>query len=288
MIRIKSQEPRDRRQEPDTPYWNFVDWADGKNWDFGSPPKNINGESALIDMHLLWAYEWAVDMEAQLGFSLYAGLYREKVDQLKQTIREKYWDEAKGLYADTRDKVTFSQHCNALALLTDVVSDENKLAFSKRLMNDSSLTKCSMYFSFYLHQALIKGGLGDDYINWLGPWRESIKIGLTTWAEEPNLNTTRSDCHAWASGPNVEFFRTVLGIDSYSPGFSKIKIEPHVGKLTKISGEIPHPNGKIRASYTLIHKRWNISISIPENTSGIFIWNGITYELKSGNNLLVI
>ncbi|MDP4209150.1 MAG: alpha-L-rhamnosidase C-terminal domain-containing protein [Bacteroidota bacterium] len=271
-----------------TPYWNFVDWADAKGWDFGSPPKSADGESALIDMHLLWGYEWAAEMETQSGLSVYADLYRKKADQLKQTIRKKYWDEAKGLYADTRERTTFSQHCNALALLTGVVSDENKLAFSKRLINDSSLTKCSMYFSYYLHQALIKGGLGDDYMNWLNPWRESLKIGLTTWAEEPNLNTTRSDCHAWASGPNVELFRTVLGIDSYSPGFSKIKIEPHLGKLTKISGEIPHPNGKISVSYVLKHNKWNINISIPQNTTGIFIWKGITYKLKGENNLLVM
>lgn len=271
-----------------TPYWNFVDWADGRNWDFGAPPKNADGESALIDMHLLWAYEWAADMEAQSGLSMYADLYRRKADQLKQTIREKYWVEVKGLYADTRDKITFSQHCNALALLTGVVGDENKLAFSKRLISDSTLTKCSMYFSYYLHQALIKGGLGDDYISWLGPWRESIKIGLTTWAEEPNLYTTRSDCHAWASGPNVEFFRTVLGIDSYSPGFRKIRIEPHLGKLTNISGEIPHPNGKIKVSYILQRSKWNINIRIPENTTGILIWKGKIYELKGENNLRVL
>jgi len=271
-----------------TPYWNFVDWADGKNWFFGSPPKSVDGESALIDMHLLWAYQWAADMETHLGLSVYADLYKKKAGQLKQTIRQKYWDEMKGLYADTREKTTFSQHCNALALLTGVVSDTNKLEFSKRLMSDSSLTKCSMYFSYYLHEALIKGGLGEDYLNWLDPWRESIKIGLTTWAEEPNLSTTRSDCHAWSSAPNVEFFKTVLGIDTYSPGFSKIKIEPHLGKLNKVSGEVPHPNGKIRVSYVLKHKKWNINIGIPKNTSGIFIWKGIKYELKGGNNIFVM
>ncbi len=271
-----------------TPYWNFVDWADGKNWFFGSPPRDVNGESALIDMHLLLGYQWAADMETNLGLSMYANLYNKKASQLKQTIRQKYWDETKGLYADTREKITFSQHCNALALLTGVVNDENKLEFSKRLISDSTLTKCSMYFSYYLHEALIKGGLGEDYINWLGPWRESIKMGLTTWAEEPNLITTRSDCHAWSSGPNIIFYKTVLGIDAYSSGFQEIKIEPHLGKLTKVSGEIPHPNGKVGVSYELKHRKWNINISIPEKTSAVFIWKGTTFKLKEGSNLLII
>jgi alpha-L-rhamnosidase len=271
-----------------TPYWNFVDWTDGKNWNFGSPPKSADGGSGIVDMHLLSAYQWAAEMEAQSGLQLYADLYRQKAVQLKQTIQEKYWDPERMLYADMKDKTTFSQHANALALLTDVVNDADKLAFSKRLVADSSLTKCSLYFSFYLHEALVKGGLGDDYMDWLAPWHASIRMGLTTWAEEPDLNKTRSDCHAWASSPNIEFFKTVLGISSDGPGFTRIKIEPHLGKLTKVSGEIPHTNGKIAVSYVLKNNKWEMRIALPERTTGIFIWKGKTYKIKPGDNLFTI
>src|SRR6202012_1025033 len=119
---------------------------------------------------------------AKIGLQVYAVLYSQKAAQLKQTIQQKYWDANKMLYADTQDKITFSQHANAFALLADVVNDTDKLAFSKRLATDSSLPKCSMYFDYYLHRALIKGGLGDDYMNWLGPWRANMAMGLTTWA----------------------------------------------------------------------------------------------------------
>ena len=108
------------------------------------------------------------------------------------------------------------------------------------------------------------------------------------WAEEPNLNTTRSDCHAWCSSPNIEFFRTVLGIDSDAPGFSEIKIEPHLGALTKVSGEIPHPNGKVTVSYVLVGSKWKIKISLPQNTSGRLVWKSKTYVLKAGDNAFVI
>lgn len=109
-------------------------------------------------------------------------------------------------------------------------------------------------------------------------------MGLTTWTEDSNVEYTRSDCHAWGSSPNIEFFRTVLGIDSYAPGFSKVKIEPHVGKLTDLGGEIPHPNGKIAVSYKLDRSKWTISISLPTKTSGILIWKGQVYVLKAGDN----
>lgn len=266
------------------PYWSFVDWANGKGWGFGTPPQSADGSSAILDMQLLWAYEQAAEMESKIGVGLYADLYKRKATQLKQTIQRKYWDAGRLLFSDTKEKTSFSQHANALALLSGVVNDTDKPAFSKRLINDSSLTKCSLYFDYYLHEALVKGGLGDDYMTWLDPWRKSIKIGLTTWAEEPDLNKTRSDCHAWASSPNIEFFKTVLGINSNAPGFTEVKIEPHLGKLTKVSGQIPHPDGKISVSYVLNHSKWKINISLPENTTGVFIWKERTYKLRGGNN----
>jgi alpha-L-rhamnosidase len=269
------------------PYWSFVDWANGKGWGFGTPPQSIDGGSAILDMQLLWAYQQAAEMEERIGLPLNSDMDIRKAAQLKQTIQQKYWDAGRKLYSDTKEKTTFSQHANALALLTGVVNDTDKLAFSKRLIADSSLTKCSLYFDYYLHEALVAGGLGNDYMAWLGPWRESIRLGLTTWAEEPDLYKTRSDCHAWASSPNIEFFKTVLGISSNAPGFKQVKIEPHLGTLKKVSGEMPHPDGKISVSYELphgTHSKWKINITIPENTSGVFIWQGKTYELKGGAN----
>ena len=91
--------------------------------------------------------------------------------------------------------------------------------------------------------ALIKAGLGNDYLKWLDKWKENIEMGMTTWAEISEIDNARSDCHAWGSSPNIEFFRTVLGIDTDAPGFKKVKIEPHLGDLKNVNGKMPHPNG---------------------------------------------
>jgi hypothetical protein len=263
-----------------TPYWAFVDWAGNLAGDVNGP----DGSAAIYDLQLLWAYQWAAEMEAKIGLPDYARLYSEKAAQLKATINRKYWDGAKGLYADNINKNGYSQHANALAILTGVAAPANVVSICHKMLTDSSLTQCSIYFKYYLHQALIKGGLGNDYINWLDKWRENIKMGLTTWAEYSDVNTTRSDCHAWGSSPNIEFFRTVLGIDSYAPGFSKVKIEPHLGNLTDVGGEIPHPNGKIAVKYALHNHKWKIAIHLPKNTSGILVWKAKTYALKAGEN----
>jgi hypothetical protein len=156
------------------------------------------------------------------------------------------------------------------------------------MLTDSTLTQCTIYFKYYLHQALVRAGLGDGYMDWLGIWRKNIEWGLTTWTEDSNVEFTRSDCHAWGSSPNIEFFRTVLGIDSDAPGFRKVRIEPHLGKLTNAGGTIPHPNGKVSVSYNLRQGKWSIDISLPAGISGTFVWKGKAYELRSGDNRLNI
>ena len=269
----------------DVPYWKFVDWV---NWNYGMPPMGKNGNSSILDMQLLWAYQQAAEMEAHMGMPAYAELYRKRAAQLKQTIQNKYWVPARNLYADNEDKTSFSQHANSLAILTGMVKNEDLKTVGQNMLTDSTLTQCTIYFKYYLHQALVKAGLGNGYINWLGIWRDNLKMGLTTWAEISDLKNTRSDCHAWGASPNIEFYRTVLGIDSYAPGFKKIKIEPHLGALTNISGEIPHPDGKVAVAYALSNGKWKVKISLPQKTSGIFVWKGKSYLLKAGDNSLVI
>ena len=263
-----------------TPYWAFVDWA-------GNLAGGVNGSdgcAAIYDLQLLWAYQWAAEMEAKIGMPDYATLYNKKAAQLKATINRKYWDPVKKLYADNIEKNGYSQHANSLAILTGLVSNANMPAVTKSLLTDKSLTQCSVYFKYYLNQALIKAGLGNDYMNWLNIYRENIAMGLTTWAEYSDVNTTRSDCHAWGASPNIEFFRTVLGIDSYAPGFAKVKIEPHLGTLTNVGGEIPHPDGKVSVSYLHKNDKWQIKINLPQKTTGILVWKAKTYPLKAGQN----
>lgn len=275
------------------PYWRFVDWigktsADKQGWDFGQPPVDAAGNSAILDMQLLWTYQQAAEMEAKIGLPVYAQIYRAKAAQLKATIQNKYWDAAKNLYANTRDKNSYSQHANSLAILSGMVAGPKLDPFAKKLERDTALTQCTIYFKYYLHQALIKGGLGDDYVRWLDVWRNNIKMGLTTWAEISDLEHVRSDCHAWGASPNIEFYRTVLGIDSDAPGFSKIRIAPHLGKLPSASGEIPHPNGKVAVNYSQKNGRWLMQANLPAGTTGTLIWQGKAYPLKSGKNRVII
>jgi len=230
----------------------------------------------------------AAEMEAKMGMPAFAQMYKAKAEQLKTTIQNKYWDAGRQLYADTEDKQLFSQHTNTLAVLTGMLADTDAPAVCKKMLTDTSITKCTIYFKYYLHQALIKGGFGNDYLQWLDIWRKNIDMGFTTWAEISDLEHNRSDCHAWGASPNIEFYRTILGVDSYAPGFSQVKIEPHLGDLKNVSGEIPHPNGKLSVKYELAKNKWTVWINLPLNTSGVLVWKGKSYSIKAGENKLSI
>lgn len=270
------------------PYWMFTDWVNTKGWQAGRAPLGEDGYSSLLDLQLLWAYQLAAEMEQRLGIKEYAVIYNQAAIQLKNTIQKKYWDQTKKLYADRTGKDLFSQHANALAILTGLVSKEKAGAIAKQLLSDTTLAPASIYFKYYLHLALTKAGLGNDYLNWLGKWRENIAMGLTTWAETSEVNTTRSDCHAWGASPNIELFRIVLGIDSDAPGFSKVKMEPHLGAIQTIEGVVPHPNGTINVKYREVKGRLNADIILPVKTTGRFIWKGKSYLLKAGKNSIKI
>ncbi len=268
------------------PYWNFTDWVEGnsRSWKFGTSPNDGNGNSAVLDLQLLWAYQLASELESDLGETCFVNRYTEQVEKLKQAINTKYWDSSKQMFADNADKKCFSQHANSLAILTGIVNGSQAEAVYCNMTNDEQMVKASIYFQYYLYLAMTKAGFGNAYLDQLGIWQKNIELGMTTWGETSDVERTRSDCHAWGASPNIEFFRTVLGIESDAPGFRQVKIEPHLGALTNVSGSISHWNGVISASYTLKGSKWSIAIKLPEDIKGIFIWKNKTYTLRTGEN----
>lgn len=267
------------------PYWIFTDWVEGKTgWPGGVGPIGKDGSSALLDLQLLLALQTASKLESELGLAAMSTLYQQKAAQLQQTIQRNYWNATKKLFADTKDKDKYSQHANTLAILTNTIKGATATDLAKRLLTDKTLSPASIYFKYYVHIAMVKAGLGNDYLKWLDIWKQNIEMGLTTWAEISEIDNARSDCHAWGSSPNIEFFRTVLGIDTDAPGFKKVKIEPHLGELKNVNGKMPHPAGDLSASYQFVNNKWNIEIILPGKISGRLIWKGKTYSLKSGTN----
>ena len=267
------------------PHWFFADWA--SNFDGGEPIREKEGNSAFQDLLFVMGLDAMAEMEQAFGIPMYGERFRKMADAIRGTIRPKYWDENKGLFADTYDRRNYSQHVNVLAVLLGAVSGNEAKAVMERTLSDTTLTQATIYFRYYLNQALQKAGLGDRLLDNLKVWDDQMALGLTTWAEQPE--PSRSDFHAWGASTNIEFFRIVLGIDSDGPGFSKVRIAPSLGKLKEASGSIPHPQGDVAVRYH-VGKRGELfaEISLPDAVEGTFVWKGETRPLRGGTQTINI
>ena len=265
-----------------------MDWT--TEWRGGVPPREADGSSAPLDLQLLLAYDWAAQLERELGSPAMATEYAAAATKLRQTVRALYWDGGRRLFADTPAHRQFSQHANVLAVLSGVSSGDEARGLVTRIIGDTSLTQCSYYFRHYLHQAVNVVGEGDRYLGLLADWEGMLTRGLTTFAERYDApgDSTRSDCHAWSSSPNFEIFRTVLGIDSAAPGFGRVSVRPFLGALERVSGSIPHPKGEIAVTLGRTGGALEAEITLPPGVGGTFEWQGTRRELVPGANRITV
>jgi hypothetical protein len=195
------------------------------------------------------------------------------------------WDPVRRLFRDSPDTVSFSQQTNVLAILTDALPAAEQRALMQRVLSDSTLTRASYYFGFYVLEALRKAGLGDRYVEQLAPWRTMLALGLTSTPENPE--PTRSDTHAWAAHPNYGLLATVLGVRPASPGFRTVEIAPALGPLQRAAGRVPHPAGDIEVT---LEPRGasglTARVTLPPGLTGTFGWRGERRVLRPGTQTL--
>jgi alpha-L-rhamnosidase len=271
-------------------YWNFVDWAIEWAWNndrgIGGVPEGgfREGNSSILSMQFAYASQRAAELFRYYGQPEKADKYSELARQLTKAVYEKCWDESKKYLADTPSRKEFSMHAQIFAVLTNTIPEKDQKNFVQRFMNDKNLIQPTMYFRFYLTQALKKTGSADQYLETLGLWNDMLQKGLTTFAENPD--PARSDCHAWSASPDYDFLATVAGIRPGTPGFKTVEIEPALGKLTFIKGQMPHPAGIISFDLKRVGTQ-GISgeIILPEGLTGTFKWNGKSIALKGKTNI---
>ncbi|MDA3929833.1 MAG: hypothetical protein PF541_12855 [Prolixibacteraceae bacterium] len=265
-------------------WWDFVDWTYSKGWNNGNPPAAHDGNSSILSLQYVYTLEKAADVFDAYKLNDMAVDYRNLADKIKNAVFDKCFDSNKGLIADSPEKSTFSQHANVLAILTDAFpKTTDKAKIINVLLNDKGLAQCTLYFKFYLFEALEKAGQAKQFTTILNPWKQMLDNGLTTFAETPD--PTRSDCHAWSASPVYYFLSLVSGIKPASPGFKSIKIEPNFGNLKNIDATMPHRLGSIHVKLQKdIANHLSGEITLPANLGGVFIWNGVQSQLKAGIN----
>ncbi|MBV8629346.1 MAG: hypothetical protein JOZ83_00365 [Silvibacterium sp.] len=280
-------------------WWEFADWTEG--YPGGVPPQEADGGSTFLTLQFIEALHSAAELEESHigtgGSHERAGQYQEMIRRASAALNQQNWDPKYSLYADTPAKKTFSQQANILAVWLDVAPRDRQQAILRRLLASTEreattldgasvppMSAPSYYFRFYLTRALEHAGLADLYLTQLEPWRNMLRLGLTTWAEQPE--PTRSDCHAWSASPNYDLLTVVAGIRPGSPGFKTVRIEPHLGDLHQLEASMPHAGGVIHALYKLDAGRWKADVTLPTGLNGELVWKDRSFPLHPGEQTL--
>jgi hypothetical protein len=261
------------------PWWPFADWTE--EWESGIAPGGSDGHSVLITLQYVYALQRTVELERTFGGEEEADRLLALANTLLDAVGNQAYDTDKGLFRDSLEGSTFSQHTNTLAILTGAAPINERRAIMERVLQDKSLTQAGYYFSFYIFEALREAGLGERYIEQLAPWQDMLALGLTTTPEKPP--PSRTDSHAWAAHPNYGLLATVLGIRPAEPGFRSVVIAPNLGPLQRAEGKMPHPLGEIEVSLKRVGSEGvQARITLPDGLQGIFKWQGETIQLQSG------
>ena len=270
-------------------YWTFVDWTKEWPWNntlgIGGEPEGARaGGSSIVSLQLAATLARSAELVRAFGRADLAERYDWLAAGLRDAAIKHCWDETRQLIADSPAKRSFSQHANTMAVLAGAIQGPAAADLMRRVVADRSLVQASTYFRFYLLQAMKRAGLGDAYLAQLGPWREMLALGLTTFAEQPE--PTRSDCHAWSASPVYELLATVCGVQPASPGFARVIIEPHLGALRRAEGSVVHPLGLITVSYQRERDGLVARVVLPPTVKGNFVWKGASHALHEGEQIL--
>lgn len=260
-------------------YWNFVDWDNFNSW--GTAPGAADGNSSIITLQLCYTLNQAAELFRAFGEKKKARQYAKQAKELGKSTYYFCYDRTREAVADTPDKKSFSQHANIWAILSTAVKGKAAQQLMRKILTDQSIAQVTYFYRFYLNQALKKAGMAEAYYSLLGPWREMLALGLTTFAEKPE--PTRSDCHGWSASPSYDFLATILGIMPGSPGFATVLIQPALGELTKAAGRIHHPRGFIQVSFKRKGKDGlSASLTLPKHLTGTLIWQQTRIPLVPG------
>jgi len=251
------------------PYWCVADWSpDWKDpqWGPGVPPGIKEGPSALVNFIFAYCLDIATALNLMAGKEYIIPTYRAQASRIRRRANEVFWSEKEGLYYDRPGGPEASQLTNAWAIVCGAAELWQQNRILRRLTDDPSLCRAALFGLFYVFRALSKAGAYDRVFDLLAPWRRMLDMGLTTWAETLDPETTRSDCHGWSCTPMYEFATKLLGVQPVAPGFSSVLIRPFPGYLTWARGSVPTPEGEIRVDWRLEGNRIILEGQAPVGT----------------------
>ena len=179
--------------EPD--FWNFTDWT--TDWPYGCSDRQTGQPETILNLFYVLACRSAAEVTG-------CAVYLSRAERTVQAVRSHSWDPERGLLRDVPGNKWYSVHANALGILAGCVDDP--AAVAEKILNESELTNCSLYFDFYVLEAMRACKCRHGFRQVLRHWEPFVLRGDTTFPEVPSPET-RSHCHGWSASPVYHLLR---------------------------------------------------------------------------------
>lgn len=239
------------------PGWVFVDWSPA--FAAGEIPGDDPSLNSVANLQYACALQSAAELERSVGIAALADHYAQEARRVVEATRRAFWDSDRNCFADNRSHDRFSEHAQALAVLTGLLTPVEQASCLAALSAEGTtpgFAPSTVYFTHYVIEALRVAGDAHAIARRLAPWAEFARMGLRCTPEEPE--PSRSDCHAWSAHPLFHAAATIAGIRPAAPGFAEIEIRPlYPAELRSLRSVVPHPNGQ------------NIEVTLTRQDSGV-------------------
>lgn len=261
--------------------WDWADWVDDWAKDSGGPPHGKNGVSAINHWQFVMVLTLAAELETWLEEPLLAQRLRGIQSRLVEQGIRSFWNEERGLFADTTGHDSFSEHVQCLAVLSRRLDPEKLGQLRTNLGRDSGLVRGTYYFQHYLFEAWRELGMAGFIPDRLKEWNQMMELGAKTGFEKPD--PTRSDCHAWCAHPLFHAATSIVGIRPGGLGFKDVAIQPQLGALERAEAEVMHPGGgRIIAKISRRGHDFKAEITLPQAISGTLRDGPHSFPLRPG------
>jgi hypothetical protein len=236
--------------------WLFIDWADGLT---------KKGELSFEQLLYIRSLETMALCASIADDNHGADGYRLLAKDLRARLFVDFWDPARQVFVHDRiDGVRgrdVKRYTNMFGIFFGYLDSAQRSSVKRNvLLNDSIQQITTPYMQFYELEALCAMGQQKQVLRRIRDyWGGMLSLGATSFWEKYDPAEKgaaqyamygrpfgKSLCHAWGASPIYLLGKYYLGIRPLSPGYASYAVEPVLGGLEWMEGEVPTPHGNIK------------------------------------------
>lgn len=232
--------------------WLFIDWADGLT---------KKGELSFEQLLYVRSLETMALCAGLVDDGTAVAAYRQEAEQLRKKLFADFWDAGRQAFVYSSVDNRILRYTNMFAIFFGYLSPEQQRSVKMNvLLNDSIQKITTPYMQFYELEALCAMGEQRHVLQQMKDyWGGMLSRGATSFWEKYDPNERgvqdyamygrpfgRSLCHAWGASPLYLLGKYYLGVRPVSPGYASYVVEPELGGLQWMEGEVPTPRGNIK------------------------------------------